>query len=322
MASTGRVQLPGSSLAPAEHGGCFWRPGGPCLHPRGRALPAPGLPDLGTSLAGAPGWQKAAALQGNASGRALPWLCQALSQQRGWERTDPALPCPPGAFTSNPVPQLSLGARCGLPSTSPGASTGAATSPPASPRTRPALRLPPAPNSGTGSWRGALPGELEPPGAASPAALGPHVWHGTARHGSAARAAHRGESPPQGTASGLITAVAGLRNTEAAARWILITRGIVKRAFLFHLRGKDKPVPLKTVQAERGKHIDKLVFQLGMKVTCPSAAHRADAEDSASSPCPQPPTATKPHAPPGHQLCGPPGEPQSPQTASSPVWQP
>lgn len=143
-----------------------------------------------------------------------------------------------------------------------------------------------------------------------------------ARHSSAARAAPRGESPPQGTASGLITAVAGLRNTEAAARWILITRGIVKRAFLFHLQGKDKPVPLKTVQAERGKHIDKLLFQLGMKVPCSSAAHRADAEDRASSPCPQLPKATKLHAPPCHQLCRPPGEPQSPQTASSPVWQP
>lgn len=96
------------------------------------------------------------------------------------------------------------------------------------------------------------------------------VWHGRAQHGTGASTAH-GESPPQGTASGLITAIAGLRNTEAAAHHILITWGIFQPAFLFHLQGKDKPTPLKTMQARRGKHIDKIAFQLGLKVTYSSA---------------------------------------------------
>lgn len=106
--------------------------------------------------------------------------------------------------------------------------------------------------------------------------LAPHVAqcgtaeHSTVQHGAGASTAH-GESPPQGTASGLITAIARLRNTEAAAHHILITWGIFQPAFPFHLQGKDKPTPLKTMQAWRGKHIDKIALQLGLKVTYSSA---------------------------------------------------
>lgn len=144
--------------------------------------------------------------------------------------------------------------------------------------------------------------------AASPAALRPHVWHGRVQyHTVQCRCQHsaRRESSPQGTASGLITAIAGLRNTEAAAHGILITWGIFQPAFLFHLQGKDKPIPLKTIQAWRGTHIDKIAFQLGLKVTYSSAAESGDAGAVHPHPVPSSPSLSEM---PAHHLCLPPGK--------------
>jgi len=96
------------------------------------------------------------------------------------------------------------------------------------------------PSPSTAGWRASPAAAGSPTGAAgSLAGTAAGTARGTPRVPLPARCG-LGESRLQGTASGLFTAAAGLRNTEAAAQGVLITRGRLKR-LCFTCRARTNP---------------------------------------------------------------------------------